>query len=355
MQASIARSGPFAALERILEPMDASSFVAHYYEQQILHIARCKPGYFDDLYSVASFEHGLSVASQFAEHLIMVTGAHGTTPTLNELRSENLRPILDKSYSRGVGRDSYVPTVHPRKLAEAFADGSTLILNAAPSFDPSLSAFCSSLELELGFRVRANAYFTPPSAQGFSLHHDTHDTVILQIEGSKRWSIYEQERFLPLSGEANLLSHSPKLSSHVLMQAGDTLYVPRGTPHEARASGLRSLHVTLGWYQPRVCDIVVAAVQEAARSNLALRRGLRPAWTRDPALRHELTREAGSFLHAIASGDHIAAALEGTARQMLLDGLGESEGYLDPLDGLASLNDDAVLQMRTDIAYSLRD
>jgi Cupin superfamily protein len=342
------------ALQRILQPTDVSLFIADFYEQKMLHVARCCPSYFSDLYTARMFEEAVFVASQFAQHLIRVTNADGSNPEVNELRRESWR-FVDEPNLTGAGRDSDTPTLHPRKLAEAFANGSTLILSAAATLTSSLSELCRALELDLGFKVRTNAYLTPPNAQGFKLHHDTHDTLILQIEGSKYWSIYEQERRLPLTDEINLINADHKAHTTLLLQPGDTLYLPRGTPHEARATSSRSLHVTVGWYQPRLCDIMIAAVHEAARANLTLRRGVRPAWTHDPALKEELIQEVSSLIGALQSSDCIAAAIDEVTFQAVLGGQGEAAAFLTSLDSLVSLSDSSRVEMRTDVAYEIRD
>ena len=40
--------------------------------------------------------------------------------------------------------------------------------------------------------------YTPRSAQGLPVHHDTHDVFCLQIAGEKRWLVYEPRLELPL-------------------------------------------------------------------------------------------------------------------------------------------------------------
>jgi len=76
----------------------------------------------------------------------------------------------------------------------------------------------------------ANAYITPPNAQGFSRHADEHEVLVLQIEGSKLWRVY------PENGEPCEIELTP----------GSLLYLPRGLQHEAETRGIASIHITLG-------------------------------------------------------------------------------------------------------------
>jgi Cupin superfamily protein len=51
---------------------------------------------------------------------------------------------------------------------------------------------CLALQHTFCHLVNANAYLTPPDAQGFEAHFDWMDAFVLQLHGTKRWSIYSQ-------------------------------------------------------------------------------------------------------------------------------------------------------------------
>ena len=55
---------------------------------------------------------------------------------------------------------------------------------------PPLTDLIAELELELGHPCQANAYLTPPGAQGFAVHADTHDVFVLQTAGTKQWELH---------------------------------------------------------------------------------------------------------------------------------------------------------------------
>jgi hypothetical protein len=124
--------------------------------------------------------------------------------------------------------------------------------------------------------VQANAYYTPARAQGFAVHHDTHDVFCLQVEGEKRWLVYppvlelplKDQKYVPEMGEPG----DPVLD--VTMQAGDTLYLPRGWLHQAMTSDSASLHLTVGVNVATWRDAMREALDEAAREDVVLRRGV---------------------------------------------------------------------------------
>ena len=57
------------------------------------------------------------------------------------------------------------------------------------------------LEQVLEHPVQANAYFTPRDSQGLAVHHDTHDVFVLQLAGTKAWTIHEPVLADPLPSQ----------------------------------------------------------------------------------------------------------------------------------------------------------
>lgn len=160
----------------------------------------------------------------------------------------------------------------PRLLGR-FDAGATLVVSQFDETHPPLQRLCRGLERVFLHRVQANIYLTPPAAQGFRPHYDTHDVLVLQVAGRKRWRIWPGEalprptRRTPWTGEA-----PPETAPQPLLLApGDALYIPRGVVHDAAAEhGEASLHVTLGFLEP--------CWAEALRGLLAALEAEDPAW-----------------------------------------------------------------------------
>ena len=124
--------------------------------------------------------------------------------------------------------------------------------------------------------MQANAYYTPASAQGFKVHHDTHDVLCLQVEGEKRWLVYAPVLELPLTSQkySSDLGEPGEPVMDITMRAGDTLYLPRGWLHQAMTSDTTSLHLTVGINVATWRDAVRAAIDEAAKEDVVFRRGV---------------------------------------------------------------------------------
>ena len=115
-----------------------------------------------------------------------------------------------------------------------------------------MARFCRDLELELGHPCQVNAYITPPGAQGLDLHEDAHDVFVLQAFGRKRWEVHAA----PAEVERDPLD--------VEVTSGDTIYMPAGTPHAARAQDVLSGHLTVGIHVTPWREVLTGVVGRVA-------------------------------------------------------------------------------------------
>jgi hypothetical protein len=174
--------------------------------------------------------------------------------------------ISEGQYAREISwrPKPFTGVVDPDRVAEAFADGSTIVLQALHQTWPPLARFCRALEVELGNGVQANSYYTPRRSQGFAVHHDTHDVFVLQVAGEKHWRVYEPLLDLPLKTQrwsSSLGEPGPSVLD-LTLRAGDTLYLPRGWLHDALTSDTDSLHITVGVNVHTWLDAFRAALEE---------------------------------------------------------------------------------------------
>jgi ribosomal protein L16 Arg81 hydroxylase len=251
------------ALGLTLGPVDTDAFLAEYWERGPLVIARGEERRFHELLAPADVERLLcESAVRVPAFRLVKEGAQLPLSTYTE--DIPWRP----------GSFSGTPVVE--RVAEEFAHGATLVLQALHLYWPAAALYCRELEKWLGCPVQANAYQTPAAARGFAVHHDTHDVFVLQIAGRKRWRVYEPLLELPLSGQR----WSPRLGDpgeairDFTLEAGDTLYLPRGWPHEATTSQDESLHLTIGMHPQTRLDALRAALQSCAEDDVEFRRTL---------------------------------------------------------------------------------
>lgn len=159
----------------------------------------------------------------------LLTSSAIRTPALRVARDGSVLPSSSYTREATMAGVSVTGLVDARKVIALFESGATLVLQGLHRYWPPLTELVRDLERRLGHPCQANAYLTPPGAQGFALHSDTHDVFVFQTHGAKQWEVHDRGSELD-----------------VLMEVGTTLYLPTGTPHAARTQSIASLHVTLG-------------------------------------------------------------------------------------------------------------
>ncbi|GAA4240359.1 hypothetical protein GCM10022254_64690 [Actinomadura meridiana] len=136
----------------------------------------------------------------------------------------------------------------PHLVAQQLRNGATLVLDAIGEMHPPIRAVASALERQLRMSVQVNAYASWTAKEGFGVHWDDHDVIVLQVSGAKRWRIYGPTRPAPLYRDVEFDDTPPEYPiDEFVLQTGDALHVPRGWWHAAAAStGHPSLHLTCG-------------------------------------------------------------------------------------------------------------
>ena len=163
-----------------------------------------------------------------------------------------------------------------RWAIDQFAIGSTLVFNGVDSISPRIAHISRELDIYYEGLTTANAFLTPPNSQGFPPHFDTHDVFIIQLVGTKKWSVYEQEIEDPLPNQIDYIdknkSRAPILET--ILEEGDILYIPRGFIHEAKTGIQASLHITMGIRPKKPVDLLSAAIDVIAENHSELRRNI---------------------------------------------------------------------------------
>ncbi|MGY1439389.1 cupin domain-containing protein [Streptomyces reniochalinae] len=231
------------------------------------------------------------------------------TPFLRVAKDGSTLPESSFTAPGGVGA-TISDQLDDTAVWRAFADGATLVLQALQRTWEPVADFSSGLSAELGHPVQANAYVTPPQSRGFDAHYDVHDVFIVQIEGTKRWLVHEPVhpdplRDQPWTDHRSAVTEAAKGKAYIdtVLGPGDTLYLPRGWLHAARAQGEVSIHLTFGIH----CWTRYALAEHLAQAALALLR-------EDPRMRTSLPLGAEP-----PAGDI------GFVRERLLDAVAEAD------------------------------
>lgn len=321
--------------EELIAPMAADRFFSDYYEQQPLRIERRRPDFYQGLLTLDGLDRFLMSGVPAYPDVVMV-------------QHETEVPAADY-----VGPGD---RIDPSRLYRRLADGATIVVNHLERQLPALAALCRAAEHRFGMPFQTNVYLTPPGAQGFRTHYDTHDVFVLQVAGTKDWAVYDTKLALPLPGQGfdRDRDRPGALTDDFRLGAGDLFYCPRGVMHDARATDTLSLHITFGLLGKTWAELMLDAVAAACLDTPALRRNLPPGYAGAGFDRGGLRAAFSALLAGLRDRPELVdRALDRmidsvvTTRGPMLSGHLAARLAPDALDG------DAVLAPRPDLLWRL--
>jgi hypothetical protein len=232
IETKVAETLELSTLGYLLAPMPERTFFEDWWARKPLLIHRESPDYYRDLFSLADFDRALAAAKGNQRVDLALIAAAGSD------RRTEVGPVDETQHDRAFKR---------------FVQGDTVRLGGVDSLWPAVNELCASLRQSLSASVHANAYLTPENAQGFDVHFDDYDVLILQTSGEKEWFVYEAGYEMPVDRELPPVwkSKAPvdesklRVLEHAMLATGDLLYIPRGFYHKALTSTTASLHLTV--------------------------------------------------------------------------------------------------------------
>lgn len=324
----------------LIEPITPAAFFEHYYERKPLQIEGRDAGKFGSLLSVAAIDRYLATSSPRFPDVFVVDAAR-------EVKSE------DYSFpnSEPTGR------IDLPRAYQLFESGSTISLSHMHERLPELAALCRAVEETFSAHFQTNVYLSPPHAQGFKIHFDSHDVFVLQVSGSKQWTIYDTLIELPLHGQAyehdRHIPGSP--TGELTLKAGDVFYCPRGLFHSARSTDEISLHITLGLIGKTWADVMVEAVSEACLASPAFRANLPVGFARSGFERGRAEATFRSLLETFARSANLGPILDRFAENFVTSRHPALDGRLRELDNASPISAESRVAARPHLVYLLRE
>ncbi len=258
-------------LARLISPIGVDAFFAEYYEQKPLLVQRKDRSYYRDLFTLADLDRALLVTN-FRSDLIRVVINGDETPI-----SELLASSGDEN-----ARGNELEVIYQR-----YREDYTIVIDAIEERHEGLMRLCRSLDNNQGFNPQGGIFLTPPGNWGFSPHYDTHDVFVIQMHGSKKWNLYGAPAQLPLKSQRwRTPEEGPGEITHgFTLEAGDMLYLPRGTVHAGASTDEASMHLTIAVNPVLWADLIMGAVRSVVENDVAFRRALPAGFTYDDAAR----------------------------------------------------------------------
>ncbi|MCQ0090690.1 hypothetical protein FGD77_02720 [Roseovarius sp. M141] len=179
---------------------------------------------------------------------------------LNKSRHDPVRVHMDKV---GVAQEDLpfthiVPNVRGERISRIdvqalyghLRNGATLVVDAVNEVDEDVATVTEKVGARLSTTRATTVLFTSfGRTPGFAMHWDSRDVYALQVEGEKRWTIYEPSQAFPMGRGDHSIPGSGEPGTLVwdgVLTKGDMLYVPRGWWHEVKSTDSPSVHLALG-------------------------------------------------------------------------------------------------------------
>ncbi|XP_059208291.1 ribosomal oxygenase 2 [Centropristis striata] len=255
-------SSPESLFESLIQPLGSEHFFRDYWEKKPLHLQRSDPStasYYQSLFQLSDLQSLCSHHLEYCRDVNVVRCVNGKKKVLNK-QGRVKNGDLNKNFVQ---------------------NKATIQFHQPQRFKDELWRIQEKLECFFGGLVGSNVYITPQESQGLPAHYDDVEVFILQLEGQKRWLLYTPT--VPLAAEYSVESEerigSP--THEIIMKAGDLLYFPRGTIHQASTpAGVdHSTHLTLSTYQRMswgdlLLDVFPSLLSDRSKTEVSLREGM---------------------------------------------------------------------------------
>ncbi|KAI4885538.1 hypothetical protein NFI96_022479 [Prochilodus magdalenae] len=279
---------PASLFQSLIAPMDVEQFFQQYWEKKPLLLQRSDPAlasYYQSLFQLSDLKQLCTQGLEYARDLNVCRCVNGKKKVMNKegrVNHSQLRKDFDQRRA-------------------------TIQFHQPQRFKDELWHIQEQLECFFGSLVGSNVYITPQESQGLPPHYDDVEVFILQLEGQKHWRLYEPT--VPLAREYSLAPEESigEPTHNILLKAGDLLYLPRGTIHQADtpAGVEHSTHLTLSTYQNTswgdfLIDVFPSLLFDSMKSDLSLRQGLPRSLLTSASASLDVNKQVCVFLRGLA-------------------------------------------------------
>ena len=218
--------------------VEQSELIKHFCAKEILHLAQDDRTRFEHLLSWDRINEILSLNLLDRKRLRVTRDGRDIPPALYRNEESERDPVIAS------------------KLHDLLRQNASVVMNGAQFLSPPVQRMALQIENALNQKVNVNGYMTFGKGGAFAVHYDPHDVLVMQVYGTKHWFIYDEPEPFPTDEEKKKAKKpGPKnVVFETILQAGDALYVPRGTYHRAEVTDTDSVHLTFGIHTPKGRD-----------------------------------------------------------------------------------------------------
>lgn len=294
----------YSIFQKILDPAPLDSFLDSVLGQRFIKI----PGNAQSARAHLFGDNPLQLALESFETLAPRIGCHSEAPL-------GPHPVIEPLPSADAFK---------AKIEAFYALGYTVRLRDIRKLSPALDEFLRAMECMFHQPATVEAFISRGDAHA-PVHHDDYDIIVVQLSGRKRWFISTERSELPNSWKT-IPEGTPILGPHEVVEvdAGDLLYLPRGTRHRVDAMA-ESFHLSIGFIPLTMREAMIAAVDHLSEFDRSLREIVDPRLalsirTNTFGALPDNIREALAKLQSVSrSDDFIAQSLQRRSSRAIAD------------------------------------
>jgi len=182
-----------------------------------------------------------------------------TEPSAIKLfRNGELAPQTYLEESNEFGR--ITTRLNKHRFYSLLESGTTLVINQIERYLLLARRLGIQVSRFTGMQTTSNAYISFGGSGTFGKHWDTHDVVVIQLLGTKRWQVFAPSWPLPLVNQTSERMQLPCPSTpelDITLETGDLLYIPRGWWHHVTPEHQGSMHLSIGVYGHAIADYLI--------------------------------------------------------------------------------------------------
>lgn len=244
------------SFSELVKPLGEAEFIKHFRDKTFVHIKQDKRDRFEYLFSWSSINSILSQNLLDEKRLRIARDGRDVPPVLYR-------------------RDTERKPVDFEKVVALLKQRSSMVINRAQDLSPALRRLTRQMEARLLWPINVNSYLTFGQGGAFAMHYDTHDVIVLQVYGNKRWFLYADNEPAPLiEHKIRTIKPPPReVIADFILEAGDVLFVPRGMYHRAEVVDTTSVHLTCGVHTLKGVDFF-SSIDKKLESEVLFREDL---------------------------------------------------------------------------------
>jgi ribosomal protein L16 Arg81 hydroxylase len=152
--------------------------------------------------------------------------------------------------------------VNAGNFGRLIEQGVSVVTDPVESYIPPLDTLCRDIASHIGEGTGADVIMTAGTGGALNLHYDSFDLIVLQLAGSKRWTIYGQPVTDPVK---DMPEPQPPRTEPLFdrdLRPGDFLFMPAGFWHLCENGPGLSLHVAILIKPPTAWHAIKALLPE---------------------------------------------------------------------------------------------